>query len=202
MAATPIRSYPGFPDIIQLVAYDTGFAALSSTGQVWTWGDERFAACLGRKPTSPSSPATAPGLVEDLMNLPTGPIVKLAGGGYVLAALTAGNDLYCWGHPGRAAVANLSGLGVTDTPAPIVIDDHDIADIAVGESHLVALTTTGDVFVIGSNSNGQLGLGSPVEVAETWTRLSSLDGALSADRKVKGVAAGPRNSFLIIRKHP
>lgn len=37
--------------VTQLVAYETGFAALSSTGQVWTWGDERYAACLCREPT-------------------------------------------------------------------------------------------------------------------------------------------------------
>ena len=39
------------PNVTQLLAYETGFAALSSTGQVWTWGDERYTACLGREPT-------------------------------------------------------------------------------------------------------------------------------------------------------
>lgn len=39
------------PGITQLVAYATGFAALTATGEVWTWGDERYAACLGREPT-------------------------------------------------------------------------------------------------------------------------------------------------------
>lgn len=40
------------PDgIVQLVAYETGFAALSARGDVTTWGDERYCACLGREPT-------------------------------------------------------------------------------------------------------------------------------------------------------
>lgn len=37
--------------IVQLVAYETGFVALSHDGRVWTWGDERYSACLGRQVT-------------------------------------------------------------------------------------------------------------------------------------------------------
>lgn len=43
------RIFPSLCDVSQLVAYETGFAALSSTGQVWTWGDERYEACLSRE---------------------------------------------------------------------------------------------------------------------------------------------------------
>jgi alpha-tubulin suppressor-like RCC1 family protein len=48
---SPSHTFSISPKIAQLVAYETGFAALSSTGQVWTWGDERYTACLGREPT-------------------------------------------------------------------------------------------------------------------------------------------------------
>lgn len=44
-------SFTGFSDIVQLLAHSTGFAALSSTGEVYTWGDERFVGCLGRDVT-------------------------------------------------------------------------------------------------------------------------------------------------------
>lgn len=43
--------FAGFPDAIQVVAYETGFAALTSQGHVWTWGDERYQPCLGREVT-------------------------------------------------------------------------------------------------------------------------------------------------------
>jgi hypothetical protein len=46
-------SFPAVADIIQLVAYDTGFVALSKHGQVWTWGDERYSSCLGRETADP-----------------------------------------------------------------------------------------------------------------------------------------------------
>lgn len=32
----------------QLLAYETGFVALTADGKVYTWGDERYSLCLGR----------------------------------------------------------------------------------------------------------------------------------------------------------
>lgn len=182
-------------EITQLIAYDAGFAALTTSGEVYTWGDERYAACLAR---DDSTHAQSPGLVSKLADLPTGPISKIAAGGYVLAALTAENDLYVWGHAGRAVAAGLSGGGIeiTEDPTPVVIEDHDIADVAVGEAHLVVLTTTGEVFVIGSNINGQLGLPGSKSV-EKWTRVEPLCPD-SSRKHVVAVAAGPRNTFLLV----
>ncbi|KAK4155085.1 E3 ubiquitin-protein ligase HERC2 [Chaetomidium leptoderma] len=196
---TPSHTFPNLPDITQLVAYDTGFAALSATGQVRTWGDERYTACLGREPTD-DSPAQTPSLVTDLDDLPTGPITKLAAGGYLLAALTAGHDLYCWGgHAGRAPFL---GPDLSDTPAPVVIDDKDIADVAVGEAHMLVLTIEGEVYVIGDNANGQLGLPGGLSSVKIWTRidLGSVLGGDAGESVVTGVAAGPRNSFLMVQK--
>lgn len=42
------RRFTDLPLIKLVVAYETGFAALSLTGEVFTWGDERYASCLGR----------------------------------------------------------------------------------------------------------------------------------------------------------
>lgn len=173
------------------MAYETGFAALTRTGDVYTLGDERYSACLGRE-TSPASPADEPGLVTALKDLPTGPISKISAGGYVLAAVTTGNDLYIWGgHPGRKTVP----ADISDEPTPVDIEENDIADVAVGESHIIVLTTNGDVFVIGENGNGQLGL--PSKLEESWRRVP-LD--LKDGRRVVGVQAGTRTSFLLVHK--
>lgn len=179
------------PSCTQVVAYDTGFAALTSTGDVYTWGDERYGACLGRD-VSEESPAEKPGLVAALQDLPTGPISKIAAGGYMLAALTAGNDLYMWGgHPGRKTVPT----DISEEPTPVVIDEQDVADVALGEAHMIVLTTEGSVYVIGQNGNGQLGL--PIESTDSWTQVD-LD--LGEGNGAVGVAAGPRNSFIIIQE--
>lgn len=173
------------------MAYETGFAALTRTGDVYTLGDERYSACLGRE-VSPLSPADEPGIVTALQELPTGPISKIAAGGYMLAALTTGNDLYIWGgHPGRKTVP----ADITDEPTPVDIEENDIADVAIGETHIIVLTTNGDVFVIGENGNGQLGL--PNKSEDSWARVP-LD--LKDGRRVVGVQAGARSSFLLVHR--
>lgn len=185
------QTFPRLPPCQQLVAYETGFAALTRTGGVYTLGDERYSACLGRE-VSPASPADKPGLVTALQDLPTGSISKIAAGGYMLAALTTGNDLYIWGgHPGRKPVP----ADIDEEPTPVDIEENDIADVAVGETHIIVLTTNGDVFVIGENGNGQLGLSSKSE--ESWSRVSL---GPKGGRRVVGVQAGPTNSFLLVHK--
>ncbi|KAI0181481.1 RCC1/BLIP-II [Hypoxylon sp. FL1284] len=176
--------------IDQLVAYETGFVALSDDGRVWTWGDERYSHCLGRQITEPS-PAERPGLVEELQDLPTGKIRKISAAGYVVLALTEGNDLYAWGgHPGRPALLeDLSG-----DPTPVVVQESDITGCGVGESHIIVLTSDGDVYVIGSNANGQLGLS--VEEAKSWTKVPL---NLAVGHAISDVEAGQRTSFILTK---
>ncbi|KAK3985566.1 E3 ubiquitin-protein ligase HERC2 [Cladorrhinum sp. PSN332] len=196
-----LTNLPSNSNTAQLLAYETGFAALTTTGQVYTWGDERYSSCLGRD-IDDSSPASLPGLVTDLLDLPTGPITKISAGGYTLAALTAGNDLYLWGDPGRTPA--LSELNLSDRPEPAVVGDDegkDIADVATGHSHIIVLTTHGEVYAIGDNTNGQLGTPG-VDAVKTWTRVSIEFDEQSGSRSITGVEAGPRNSFLLVKKTP
>ncbi|KAL8397757.1 hypothetical protein RB594_004459 [Gaeumannomyces avenae] len=194
---TKTRTHRFPEDVVQLIAYDVGFAALLATGSVWTWGDDRYPGCLAR-PVTNSQCSQTPGLVTDLEDLPTGKIKWIAAGGYLLAALTTGGDLYCWGgHPGRKAIIGDSSEDMLSGPVPVVVDeDADVTDVAVGESHLIVLTDRADVFVIGENSNGQLGLGKDRSVsARSWTRVE-LPQPFPQVREIVGVAAGPRCSFI------
>jgi alpha-tubulin suppressor-like RCC1 family protein len=45
------HSFDGVEEIRQIVANQTGFSALSTNGTVYTWGDGRYEACLGREVT-------------------------------------------------------------------------------------------------------------------------------------------------------
>lgn len=197
-SSTPTPRLPGCADVVQIAAYHAGFVALTSSGRVWTFGDERYGACLGREVTA-ESPAHEPHPVIALDDLPTGPIVKIAAGGYLLAALTAGNDLYCWGgHPGLPPVIP----DVSAEPQPVVVvgadgQEREIKDVGVGEMHLIVLTTDGEVFVAGSKDcqNGQLGLGHLQGSSPDGTPWIKLD--LENKVQATGVAAGPRTSFLI-----
>lgn len=80
----------------------------------------------------------------------------------------------------------------------MVVEEYDVADVGVGEGHVVVLTTTGEVFGIGSNGSGQLGLGE-VEGVEEWTRIGG--GVVSGGKEVVGVVAGERSTFLVVRNN-
>lgn len=211
-------SFTGFPDIVQLLAYSIGFAALSSRGEVYTWGDERYAGCLGRE-VSDECPASHPSPIPLLSNLPTGPIRHLAlcPQSYLLACLTEGNDLYVWCDPRRLPPSlrtlffdsgsdqQANGEDDFNGPVPVVITDAEgnevdgIVDVAVGAEHMIALTDTGEVYVIGENGCGQLGLGEEVKYVMKWMKvpLSWDNGGDGSKKVVKSVAAGPWASFLI-----
>ncbi|OTB05310.1 hypothetical protein M426DRAFT_10636 [Hypoxylon sp. CI-4A] len=184
------QTFSGVGRIIQLAAYETGFVALSQDGHVWTWGDERYSACLGR-PVTDSSPAERPGLLEELEELPTGKIKKISAAGYLILAITEGNDLYAWGgHPGRRTLlGDLSG-----SPMPVTVEENDIIDCGVGESHLIVLTAECEVYVTGDNTNGQLGL--PVDEARSWTKVPL---HLEPESTICGVEAGQRTSFMLTK---
>ncbi|TAQ84090.1 hypothetical protein B7494_g7578 [Chlorociboria aeruginascens] len=165
-----------FQNLKQVVANQTSFTALSSDGTVLTWGD--------------GSPASEPSVVEDLLDLPTGPIIKVSSGGYVTAALTLGKDLYVWGgRPGESKMLEQ----LTGSPTPVDLDGRDVLDMDVGINHMIALTTDHKVFGVGSNSNGQLGV--EVDLVEDWKEIIL---PLSKNQKVFGVKADYKNSFFLV----
>ncbi|KAI1173066.1 regulator of chromosome condensation 1/beta-lactamase-inhibitor protein II [Nemania sp. FL0916] len=176
-------AFSGMGNITQLTAFDAGFVALASDGKIWTWGDERYAATLGRE-------AEKPGLVEELEALPSGKIVKIATGGYTVVALTEGHDLYAWGgHPARPLVFET----LSNSPSPVDVEDEDILDCSVGETHMIVLTTNNDVYVTGDNTHGQLGL--PLESTVKWEKVPL---ALH-NEAIVGIKAGPHSSFIVTR---
>ncbi|UPK94990.1 hypothetical protein LCI18_005925 [Fusarium solani-melongenae] len=191
-------SWPSESGVRQIAAYDGGFVILHEDTSVSTMGDPRFGDCLGRE-VDESSPADVPGLVSDLSDIGE-PIKKVAAGGYTLAALTDGGGLYLWGmqSPGsqsrHQAFADLSGI-----PNYVEVDgDKDVQDIALGESHAIALTTDGCVYVVGDNTNGQLGLGSDSKSpVESWVKVPFI---IPSGWDIVGVEAGPRSSFIVTAK--
>jgi alpha-tubulin suppressor-like RCC1 family protein len=131
-----------------------------------------------------------PCIIEDLLDLPTGPIRKISSGGYVTAALTSGNDLYVWG--GRAGQPTLLDQ-LSGTPEPVDLDGQDVLDIAVGADHILALTMERRLYVVGANKNGQLGL--DVNELSKWREVTlPLEG-----RQIVSIHVGYKNSFLLVK---
>ncbi|CCU77204.1 RCC1 superfamily ATS1 domain protein [Blumeria hordei DH14] len=171
-------------NVSAVVANQTSFSALCNTGELWTWGDGRFPHCLGRN-VNEKSPARIPAKPEYFNQLPTGPIKKVCSGGYVTGALTVGHDLYVWGiHP----VLDLRG-----DPSPVDLDGADFEDFAIGNDHVIALTTDGRLFVVGLGSNGQLGR--KVDRLDDWNEVCL---TLGEGQRITEVHAGYKSSFIIV----
>ncbi|KAF7953013.1 hypothetical protein EAE96_006235 [Botrytis aclada] len=200
--ASPDFTFP-LPHITQLVSNTTTFTTLTQEGNVYTWGDERYPSCLGREPTS-SNPASQPTLLNSLMYLPTGKIHKLSSSGSLTAALTTGHDLYIWGRTNTPSIipelSDSSSFSSSDDYDPIPLDIHgaDILDFSIGENHMLVLTTDGELYVIGENGNGQLGLGEgKKERCGEW-KLADLGYEEGSTKKCVGVRAGYKCSFALV----
>ncbi|TGO23885.1 hypothetical protein BPAE_0118g00120 [Botrytis paeoniae] len=198
----PDFTFP-LPHITQLVSNTTTFTALTQEGNVYTWGDERYPSCLGREPTS-SNPASRPTLLTSLISLPTGQIHKLSSSGPLTAALTTGHDVYIWGRTNTPSIipelSDSSSFSSSDDYDPIPLDIHgaDILDFSIGENHMLVLTTDGELYVIGENGNGQLGLGEGgKERCGEW-RLVDLGFEKGSTKKCVGVRAGYKCSFALV----
>ncbi|KAI9644172.1 hypothetical protein NHQ30_007525 [Ciborinia camelliae] len=201
------RANPDFvlplPHITQIVSNTTTFTALTREGSVYTWGDERYPTCLGREIT-PSNPAKKPTLLSSLTSLPTGPIRKLSSSGPLTAALTTGHDLYIWGTNNTPSIIPELSSSSSPTayldydPIPLDINGVDILDFGIGENHMLVLTTEGELYVIGENGNGQLGLGEEEKGrCEEW-RLVNLQLEEGSRKRFVGVWAGYKCSFVVV----
>ncbi|PTD08239.1 hypothetical protein HYE67_002727 [Fusarium culmorum] len=191
------ETWPCESPVRQIAAYDTGFVILLENGTVLSCGDTRFRDCLGRE-VDESSPAHVPNAVEDLNDLGES-IKKVSAGGYTIGALTESGGMYLWGMkpPGsQSRHAAFTDLG--PIPSYVEVDgDKDVQDFAIGESHAIALTTDGCIYVIGDNTNGQIGLGESVKESALWSKI---DFILPPGEEVVAVEAGPRASFIITAK--
>jgi alpha-tubulin suppressor-like RCC1 family protein len=125
---------------------------LTVTGDVYSWGAD-FSGQLG---LGTDRAATTPEAVA----IPGGPVVAVAAGSSHSLALTAAGQVYAWG-------ANLFGqLGdgtTTDSDVPVLVSFPGgvrVTAIAAGGDHSLALTSTGQVYGWGANTDGQLGNGS------------------------------------------
>jgi alpha-tubulin suppressor-like RCC1 family protein len=88
---------------------------------------------------------------------------------------------------------------ITELPNYFEVDgDKDVQDIGLGESHAIALTTDGCTYIIGSNSNGQIGLGKDVQdPILSWEKMNFTPPEGWA---IVAVEAGPRSSFIVTEK--
>ena len=132
---------------------DESGAALTETGNVWTWGthDSTYKR-LGQASASSSS---TPKQIN--FSSATGTITKVTCGHYHSLALDSSGDVWLWGDVPNSYSSSWPS-SVTDEPQKVV-DGKNIIGIASSYYTLYAFDATGKMWNAGDNSEGQIGDG-------------------------------------------
>ncbi|XP_040012787.1 probable E3 ubiquitin-protein ligase HERC1 isoform X3 [Xiphias gladius] len=144
---------------------------------VWAFGDGDY----GKLGTGSSTAKYYPHKVEQLCNKG---IKKVSCGTQFSVALACDGRVYTFG---QERLIGLPDSMLKNKSCPQVVPSLEgmfIEDIAVGCEHVLALSSTGDVYAWGCNSEGQLGLGHSNPVKEP-TLITALQG-----KNIRQISAG------------
>src|SRR5262249_60834665 len=125
---------------------------LTSTGQVLAWGFNGDGE-LGNGTTTDSATPVP-------VSLPAGTTVKAIRAGCEHSlALTSTGEVLAWGANRDGELGNGSTTP-SDVPIPVPLTvGTTVKAISTGQTHSLALTSTGQVLAWGDNESGQLGIG-------------------------------------------
>jgi alpha-tubulin suppressor-like RCC1 family protein len=140
--------------VTAVTAFNDGAAALTSTGRVLAWG-YNFNGQLGNgKKASTNVPVW--------VKLPrNAKVTSIAAGVDQLFAATSTGGLLAWGNnsSGQLGIGHRGGL--SRVPVRVHLPRGvKVVSASAGQTHVLALTTTGRVLAWGDNEQGQLGIGS------------------------------------------
>lgn len=127
--------------------------ALKSNGTLWAFGDNAYGQLGDGTFWSKKSPVQvyAPGVT----------FVKISAGGHHVLAISSTNELYSWGSNDYGQVGNGNVSIDAGTPVKISTANNWIM-VSAGSEHSMALNSSGELYVWGSNAYVQLGLGDQV----------------------------------------
>jgi alpha-tubulin suppressor-like RCC1 family protein len=138
-------------DIVAIAAGNTHSMALKADGTILSWGNNSSGQ-LGVG--SHNSPLMTPVKVSNATN-----IIAISAGTYHSLALKSNGSLMGWGSDEFGQLGKPSTLDRTYTPETISIDNNN-AQISAGNDVSMVLKLNGSLFSWGTNSYGQLGIGS------------------------------------------
>ena len=144
--------------VTAVAARSSGSCALTSDGQIFSWGQGPSGA-LGNGTNSDSYVPTA---VSTSGALSGKTVVKIAGANTTVFALTSDGLLVGFGDNSSGMLGNGNFLSSLLPVAVQVPSGVTISQLGGGFGHALFLSSSGDVYAIGGSAAGQLGDGSPV----------------------------------------
>jgi len=146
----PCSSIPlqvsGLTDVAVITSGDLHSIALKDEGTVWAWGSNRYGQ-LGDGTTIDSpAPIQINGLTD---------VTAIVAGHSRSFAIKTDGSIWAWGYNGNGQLGDGTYLD-SSTPVRISSSITDVAAIAAGAFHTLALKADGTLWVWGYNGNGQL----------------------------------------------
>ncbi len=167
--------------VTRIAAGEQHTVVLKAGGTVWTWGYNGF----GRLGDGTTDDRHAPVQVSSFYS-----VVAVAVGQDHTVALKSDGTVWTWGGNNYGQL----GIGSADTgihSTPVLVSGlTDVAAIAAGQYHTVALKSDGTVCTWGYNGNGQLGDNSAFVTSYTPVQVYNLSA-------VTAIAAGESHTLAL-----
>ncbi|GLU21823.1 hypothetical protein SLE2022_379390 [Rubroshorea leprosula] len=168
----------------------THTAAITESGEIYTWGRDEGDGRLGLGPERGPNEGGGLSIPSKVKALPV-PVAAVCCGGFFTMALTEGGQLWNWGANSNYELGRGDKIGGWK-PKPIPsLEDVRIIQIASGGYHSLALTDEGKVLSWGHGGQGQLGHSS-IQNQKTPVMIEAL-----ADKRVVYIACGGSSSAAV-----
>jgi alpha-tubulin suppressor-like RCC1 family protein len=197
---TPTRvALPGASgQVVQIAAGVEESLALTSTGQLYAFGGNRYGE-LGRAANA-ETPAPNPTPAPVSLPAAAGPVRSIAAGGFHSLALTTSGLIYAFGSNTDGQLGNAAGTGgeqANATPLAVTLPGANAPAIglAAGGAHSLAITASGELYSFGSNLDGQLGRAASSGTANANPTPARV--ALPAGTTIDTVARGATADFTV-----
>jgi alpha-tubulin suppressor-like RCC1 family protein len=182
--------------VTQVGAGERHSLALTSTGQLYAFGSNED----GQLGSATNSGTANPTPTPTLVSLPgaSGPATQVAAGLRHSLALTSTGQLYAFGYNFKGQLGSEANNNPNPIPTPVDLPGASgpVTQVAAGDHHSLAVTSTGQLYAFGENFYGQLGsaTNSATELSNPTPALVSLPGASGP---VIQVAAGGDHSLAL-----
>jgi alpha-tubulin suppressor-like RCC1 family protein len=195
---TPVMLPGASGQIVQIAAGIEQSLALTSTGQLYAFGGNRYGE-LGRA-ANVETPAPNPTPVPVSLPATAGPVRSIAAGGFHSLALTASGLIYAFGRNTDGQLGNAAGTGsekANATPLAVTLPGANAPAIglAAGSAHSLAIMASGELYSFGSNLDGQLGRSA--SSGTTSANPTPAHVALPAGTTIDTVARGATADFTV-----
>ncbi|CAG2100696.1 unnamed protein product [Medioppia subpectinata] len=169
-------------DVIKIVAGESHVCALTSSGDVYVWGENS----CGQLGTGPESKHSSEKPVKLDLDLNNEKVVDIECGQCYTLVVTNAGQVYGWGCSRKLGNGDIDGQS---PPIKVMgLEGQHLSGIACGYHHSVAVTDSGRV---GYNQSNQLGLGHKTD------QLIPVQNPYFNDIKVNKVVTGNHHTLLL-----